>query len=71
MEFSKKLIIFSYTVLFILLVLYFVVEDKSSWATHRMRVDCRVRRRDCVLSVEVKKRKPGQIRPAFPHEIRR
>lgn len=33
MEFSKKLIIFSYTVLFILLVLYFVVEDKSSWAT--------------------------------------
>ena len=30
MEFSKKLIIFSYTVLFILLVLYFVVEDKSS-----------------------------------------
>ena len=32
-EFSKKLIIFSYTVLFILLVLYFVVEDKSSWAT--------------------------------------
>ena len=25
--------IFSYTVLFILLVLYFVVEDKSSWAT--------------------------------------
>ena len=33
MEFSKKLIIVSYTILFILLVLYFVAEDKSSWAT--------------------------------------
>lgn len=38
---------------------------------HRMRVDCRVRRRDCVLSVEIEERKQGQIRPAFPHEIRR
>lgn len=32
MEFSKKILIFSYTILGILLLLYFVVEDTGSWA---------------------------------------
>lgn len=45
--------------------------NAGSDKTIRMRVDCRVRRRDCVLFVEIEERKPGQIRPAFPHEIRR
>lgn len=32
MPFSKKILILSYTILIVLLGLFFVVEDKSSWA---------------------------------------
>lgn len=71
MEFSKKLIIFSYTVLFILLVLYFVVEDKSSWATIVCAWIAECGAATAFYLWKSKKRKPGQIRPAFPHEIRR
>lgn len=31
MPFSKKILILSYTILIVLLGLFFVVEDKSSW----------------------------------------
>ena len=71
MEFSKKLIIFSYTILFILPRSLLRCGGQKLLGHHRMRVDCRVRRRDCVLPVEIEERKQGQIRPAFPHEIRR